>query len=80
MLQLKDFQRRWSEIGYVSMKYKDEIQKKYREAINHHFDNLKIDDSKRNMLRFKNKIENISSKNKNGNKLYTMKGISLFQN
>lgn len=67
--RLKDFQRRWSEIGFVPIKLKDEIQKKYREAINKQFDNLKIDESKKNMLRFKNKLENISHKPKSDNKL-----------
>ena len=67
--KLKEFQRRWSEIGFVPLKNKDEIQKKYRDAINRQFDNLKIDDSKKNLLRFKSKLENISSKPKSGNKL-----------
>lgn len=67
--KLKDFQRRWSEIGFVPIKVKDEIQKKYREAINKQFDNLKIDESKKNMLRFKNKLDNISHKPKSDNKL-----------
>lgn len=67
--KLKDFQRRWSEIGFVPLKAKEEIQKKYREAINKQFDNLKIDESKKNILRFKNKIENISHKPKGENKL-----------
>ena len=69
-LQLKEYQRQWSEIGFVPLKHKEEIQKSYRDAINKHFDNLKIDDGKKNMLKFKNKIENISSKNRGGNKLY----------
>jgi hypothetical protein len=67
--KLKEFQRRWAEIGFVPLKQKEEIQKKYRDAINKQFDNLKIDDSKKNMMRFKNKIENISTKTKGGNKL-----------
>jgi hypothetical protein len=67
--KLKEFQRRWAEIGFVPLKNKEEIQKKYRDAVNKQFDNLKIDDSKKNMLRFKNKIENISTKTKGGSKL-----------
>ncbi len=67
--QLKDFQRRWSEIGFVPMKNKDEIQKKYRDVINKHFDNLKIDEGKKNLLKFKNKIENLSSKHQGGHKI-----------
>jgi hypothetical protein len=67
--KLKDFQRRWSEIGFVPIKAKEEIQKKYRDAINKQFDNLKVDESKKNMLRFKNKLDNISHKPKSDNKL-----------
>jgi hypothetical protein len=32
--QLKDFQRRWTEIGHVPIKKKDEVQKKFRDSIN----------------------------------------------
>lgn len=67
--KLKDFQRRWSEIGFVPIKLKEEIQNKYREAINKQFENLKLDDGKKNMMRFKNKIENISAKPKSDRKL-----------
>jgi hypothetical protein len=59
--KLKEFQREWAEIGFVAFKDKDEIQKKYREAINKLFDSLRIDEAQRKMLRFKNKIENIGN-------------------
>lgn len=59
---LKDFQRQWSEIGFVPLKDKDDIHEKYREAINKKFDELRIDDSHRNMLKFKNKIESYLEK------------------
>ena len=67
--KLKDYQRRWSEIGFVPMKNKDEIQKKYRDVINKNFDNLKLDDGKKNLLKFKNKIENLSSRHQGGYKI-----------
>jgi hypothetical protein len=67
--KLKEFQRRWSEIGFVPIKLKEEIQNKYREAINKQFENLKIDEGKKNMMRFKNKIDNISAKPKSDRKL-----------
>lgn len=66
---IKDFQHRWSEIGFVPLKFKEEVQKKYREVINKHFDNLNIDDAKKNLLKFKNKIENLSTKPKGERKL-----------
>ena len=62
LTKLKDFQRQWSEIGFVPLKDKDEIHEKYREAINKKFDELRIDDSHRNMLKFKTKLESYLEK------------------
>jgi|CXWJ01.1.fsa_nt_gi hypothetical protein len=36
--QLKNFQRRWSEIGPVPFEKKDEIQQRFKKAIDKHFD------------------------------------------
>ena len=60
--QLNDFQRQWSEIGFVPFEKKDEIMQEYREAINSHFDNLEMDDHKKSMLKFRNKLDNIRQK------------------
>jgi hypothetical protein len=60
--QLKNFQRHWSEIGFVPLKDKDDVHEKYREAINKKFDELRIDDGDRNMLKFKNKLESYLEK------------------
>ena len=67
--QMKEFQRRWNEIGHVPYKEKDVVMNDFREAINVHFDNLKLDDQKRNMLKFRNKMENISGSAKGHNKM-----------
>lgn len=75
--KLKDFQRRWSEIGFVPLKNKEEVQKNYREAINKHFDNLKVEDSRKNLMKFKNKIENISHKPKGERKVLAERDKSL---
>jgi hypothetical protein len=58
--QMREFQYRWTEIGHVPFKYKDRIQNEFRDAINAHFDRLKIDDQKRNLLKFKSRMSNIS--------------------
>lgn len=68
--KLKDFQRRWTEIGHVPIKMKDSILNRFREAINKHFDELKLDDSKRNMLNFRNKVSNFSETSKGKNKMW----------
>lgn len=66
---LKDFQRRWTEIGHVPIKKKDIIQKNYREAINKLFDDLKLDESKRNLLKFRTKMASFSETSRGQNKM-----------
>lgn len=61
---LKDFQRRWSEIGFVPIKEKDKIQTEYRTALNKHFEGLKMEEADRNLMRYKSKIESIHSQSK----------------
>jgi hypothetical protein len=57
---LRDLQRRWTEIGHVPLKNKDVIQHRFREAINKQFDALKVDNSNRNVFNFRNKIESMT--------------------
>ncbi|RIJ47721.1 DUF349 domain-containing protein [Maribellus luteus] len=67
--QLKQFQRRWSEIGHVPFKKKDELQSTFRELINQLYDDLNIDEEKRNMLKFRTKMSNYSESMKGQNKM-----------
>jgi hypothetical protein len=60
--QLKELQREWANIGFVPYEAKDEIQNKYRQAVNQKFDELKIDEDKKDLLKFKTKLDNIHSK------------------
>jgi hypothetical protein len=62
--KLKDFQRRFTEIGHVPFKEKDAIQNDFREVINSHFDTLRVDERRRNLMKFKNKVANNSSTGK----------------
>ncbi|WP_159517203.1 DUF349 domain-containing protein [Sunxiuqinia indica] len=66
---IKEFQRRWTDIGHVPFKDKDVVQDEFRDAINKHFDSLKIDDHKRNLLKFKTKMSNISGTTRGNNKM-----------
>lgn len=59
--KLKDFQRQWAEIGYVPLKKKEAILQKYRKAVDAFFDRLNIDDSRKNLLKFKNKLDEMES-------------------
>jgi len=66
---LKEFQRRWSEIGHVPFKKKEEIQTRFRAEINKLYDDLNIDEEKRNILRFRTKMSSFSESSKGQNKM-----------
>ncbi|MEN8117491.1 MAG: DUF349 domain-containing protein [Bacteroidota bacterium] len=66
---LKDFQRRWTEIGHVPYKKKDEIQSHFRDAINKMYDELNIDEDKRNLLKFRSKMSSFSESTRGQNKM-----------
>ncbi|MFZ5428990.1 MAG: DUF349 domain-containing protein [Bacteroidota bacterium] len=57
---LREFQRKWTEIGHVPIREKDDIQNRFRTAINKHFDTLKVDSSKRESINFRSKIANLT--------------------
>jgi len=61
---LNEFQRRWSKIGFVPFKNKDEIMQQFREAINKHYDSLEMDENRKLLLKFRNKLDTIKSKPK----------------
>lgn len=67
--KLKEFQRRWSEIGYVPIHKKEDIANAYRNAINDLFNNLDINDQKKNLLKYKAKIDALESSPKANIKL-----------
>ena len=56
---IKEFQRRWSEVGYVPIKQKDAIQKKYKEAVDVMFGILRGSERDRSMNRFKERLQGI---------------------
>jgi len=66
--KLKDFQRRFTDIGHVPFRDKDAIQNEFRDVINRHFDTLRIDEKRRNLMKFKNKVANNVSSGKGQNK------------
>ena len=54
---IKEFQRRWSEIGYVPIKQKEAVQKKYKEAVDQMFGTLRGSERDRSMNRFKERLQ-----------------------
>ncbi|MDR0971776.1 MAG: DUF349 domain-containing protein [Bacteroidales bacterium] len=49
---IKDFQRQWSEVGYINQVERERLQKEFRKIIDEHFEKLRID-------KIDNKIDNI---------------------
>ena len=56
---IRDFQRRWSEIGFVPIKQKDAVQKKYKAAVDELFNVLRGSERDRSMGRFREKISSM---------------------
>ncbi len=59
LIRIKELQKEWFEIGPVAEKYQENIQNRYKKAIQKLFDNLKIDENKKQIINFKLKIDNI---------------------
>jgi hypothetical protein len=57
---IKEFQRKWMEIGHVPMKYKNDLHREFRDAVNQHLDKLKINPIEKGTIGFKSKFENIA--------------------
>lgn len=53
---IKDFQRRWNEIGFVPIKQKDEVQKRYKTVVDAMFNTLRGGERERNMDRYRSKV------------------------
>ena len=58
---IKEFQRRWGEIGFVPIKRKDEIQRRYKECVDALFAVLRGTERERSMSRFREKVSGLRS-------------------
>jgi hypothetical protein len=67
---LRDFQRKWTEIGHVPIQEKDNVQKSFRDAINVQFDKLRVADKDRTLSKFKNKMTDWKTSSKGQNKMF----------
>lgn len=56
---VKEFQRRWSEIGFVPFKQKDTIQAEYKKAMDHAFDTLRAIGEIQGVDRYKSRVKNL---------------------
>ena len=60
---IKEFQRRWSQIGFVPIKQKDAIQKEYKAIVDGMFATLRSSERDRSMNRFKERVSNMKGDN-----------------
>ena len=58
---IREFQRRWGEIGFVPIKQKDAIQKKYKAAVDELFNTLRGSERDRSMCRFREKVSSFKA-------------------
>ncbi len=58
---IRDFQRRWTEIGFVPLKRKEEIQKRYKQAVDRLFAALRSGEHSRSMNRFREKVSTLKA-------------------
>ena len=59
---IKDFQRQWSEVGYVSTNERNRLYAEFRKAIDAHFDKLQVDSMESNLNNYKMKLEAVDGK------------------
>lgn len=55
--KLKEFRKRWNDIGFVPIKEKDKIQKRFFAELDKKYKDLKVSDAERKVMRIKDKIE-----------------------
>jgi hypothetical protein len=60
---VKEFQRRWSQIGFVPIKQKDALQKEYKAVVDAMFTTLRSSERDRSMNRFKERVSNMKGSN-----------------
>ncbi len=58
---IKEFQRRWSEIGFVPIKHKEELQKRYKAAVDRLFGLVRGAGREQAMDRFKERVSSMRS-------------------
>ena len=58
---IRDFQRRWGEIGFVPIRQKDAVQKRYKAAVDALFSVLRGSERDRSMSRFREKVSTLKA-------------------
>lgn len=69
LMTLKMIQKDFTNIGHVPIDKKDGVQREFREALHNLFNKLEIDDSKKEVFRYKQKVDNLVLSPKGKNRL-----------
>jgi hypothetical protein len=64
--KLREFSNEWKLIQHVPYKEKERIYEKYKKALDSKYESLKLDDSQRHLLKFKNNIDMLSQSSNSG--------------
>ncbi|MDO4462658.1 MAG: DUF349 domain-containing protein [Bacteroidia bacterium] len=67
---IKEFQTRWSEIGFVSAKDKDAVNKEFTKLIDQHFDKLHLDADARELKSFELRVDTLAQEHNAIDALY----------
>jgi hypothetical protein len=76
---LKNFQRQWTEIGYVPIKEKERTQTAYRTALDKQFSALHLGTSEKKIIRFQNHIEDLQHSSSKANRMVRSERDKLVQ-
>ncbi len=68
--KLKQFQKEFTAIGHVPINQKDKVHKEFRDLINKIFDKLDIDDSRREIMQFRQKIDTLAQSPNSKSRIY----------
>lgn len=60
IIQVRTLAEEWHKIGFVPFKEKDKIYKEFHEAVDSHYDRLKIDKTERRFEAFKSNMKDVS--------------------
>jgi peptidoglycan hydrolase CwlO-like protein len=69
LMALKTIQKDFTSIGHIPIEKKDEVQKEFREAIHKLFDQLEVDEPRKEILRYKQKVDTFVQSPKNRNRI-----------
>lgn len=72
---LKEFSERWNKIGHVPYSNKDSINKKYQDALNKHYNSIKLDESEKVNIIFENKLNQLKESSNPVEALYNEKAF-----